>query len=192
MPVSARAAREQFVGRGGAAVPQAFCRLDLARAEFRLVAIQRRAIGADRLVGAAHIDEFMRVIEGRLRPDAHEFLRARMDHAQPVFVVEMGSAGFCHVSLVRLCPDGGSIAAHHNARWTGRLVRTEKNRAAHRSRAIMAPATTRMTSVVATMLSAWRQPSAAIARTEVPSPRAAIAISSPHCETATRKLRTGS
>ena len=60
---------------------------------------QRRAIGADALVRRAHVDVNMRMIEGRQRADAHEFLRADAHRRDAGLIVEMGRGMFGHRSL---------------------------------------------------------------------------------------------
>ena len=58
----------------------------------------RRAIGADRLAVAAHVDEHMGMIERGQGADAHEFLGAHLDGGHALRVVEMRSAVVGHVS----------------------------------------------------------------------------------------------
>ena len=53
---------------------------------------QRRAIGADHLVVASHVDEDMRMVEGRPGADAHEFLRAHVNRRHAGIVLEMRGA----------------------------------------------------------------------------------------------------
>jgi len=51
--------------------------------------IQRRAIRADDLVVVAEIEEDVRMVEGRVGADAHEFLRADLDYRDAGIVVEV-------------------------------------------------------------------------------------------------------
>ena len=59
------------------------------RIERRVEPVQRRAIGADDLVVVAEIEKNMRMIEGRIGADAHELLRADLDHRDASIVVEV-------------------------------------------------------------------------------------------------------
>src|SRR5947209_15336777 len=74
---------------GGGRHPGAFRRDRLVGVELRIEAIERGAIRADELVVVAHVAEHMRMIEGRRRADAHEFLRADVDHRHARIVMEM-------------------------------------------------------------------------------------------------------
>lgn len=56
----------------------------------------RRTIGTDGVSPASHVDEDMRVIEGRGRADAHEFPRSNADFRNAGTVVEMGNAVIGH------------------------------------------------------------------------------------------------
>ena len=60
-----------------------------AGAELRIVLVEGRAIGTDRLGCGPHVDEDMRVIERRKRADAHEFLRAHANLGEARLVVKM-------------------------------------------------------------------------------------------------------
>jgi hypothetical protein len=59
--------------------------------EARVMAEQRRAIGANGFARVAHIDEDMRMVEGRLFSHAHELAGADLDHRDAGRVVEMGN-----------------------------------------------------------------------------------------------------
>ena len=61
-----------------------------------LIFEQGRAIGADRFGLVTHIDENMRMIEGRQRADAHEFLGPNAHDGHTRLVVEMGRGMFGH------------------------------------------------------------------------------------------------
>jgi len=61
------------------------------RPERRIVAIESRAITADRLSVVAHVDEDVRMIERRQRADAHELLGADLDCADARLVMKMGN-----------------------------------------------------------------------------------------------------
>jgi len=83
-----------------------------------LVFKQGRAIGADSFRIVAHVDENMRMIEGRQRADAHEFLRAHTHERDTRLVVEMGRGMFSHgflsvrskgVQLLRTISEGGRL-----------------------------------------------------------------------------------
>jgi len=52
-------------------------------------AVQRRAVRADDLVVVAEIEEHMRMIERRVRPDAHEFPGADFNDAHTLAIVEV-------------------------------------------------------------------------------------------------------
>ena len=56
-----------------------------------IVTVERRAIRADDLVVAAHVEEHMGMVERRRRADAHEFARPDLDHRHAGVVVEMGN-----------------------------------------------------------------------------------------------------
>src|SRR5690606_40706255 len=45
----------------------------------RIIDIERRAVGADALIGIAHIDEDVGMVERRLGAHAHEFLNADLN-----------------------------------------------------------------------------------------------------------------
>src|SRR5579872_2707473 len=83
---------DQFAFAGGA-----------MRAERRIVDETGRAIGTDRLVRIAHIDENMRMVERRPGADAHEFLDPDLDRRNAWVVVEMRRGVFLgHGALRRL------------------------------------------------------------------------------------------
>src|SRR5882724_645816 len=71
------------------------------RVQGRIVPIERRAIRADDLLVAAHIQKHMRMVERRPGADAHEFARANFDHCDARIVVEMGNDMIGH-SFVKL------------------------------------------------------------------------------------------
>ena len=73
--------------------------------ELGIVAIERRAIFADDLVVVAHVAEDVRMVEGRLRPDAHEFTGPDLDHRDAGVVVEMryGVVGHRSLAKPRIC-----------------------------------------------------------------------------------------
>ena len=64
--------------------------------------IMRRAIGANGIVTTAHVDENMRVVKGRQRPDTHEFMRADSDLCQPRLVMKMRCYTVRHGSVLDL------------------------------------------------------------------------------------------
>src|SRR5256885_13014666 len=61
-------------------------------AQMRVINIMRRAIGTDRVVVVAHVDENMRMVERRQSADAHEFLGADPHVRNARLVVEMRRA----------------------------------------------------------------------------------------------------
>src|SRR6478609_7610408 len=74
---------------GDLVLQDAFRRAGLARSEVGGEAVQRRAIGADDLVVVAEVEKHMRMIERRVGPDAHEFLRSDLDDGNAGIVMEM-------------------------------------------------------------------------------------------------------
>src|SRR5581483_6259347 len=70
----APASRLRGVGQG------TFLRTGRARRQSRVVAVKRRAVGADVFLVVAHVTVHMRVVERRLGADAHEFAGADLDH----------------------------------------------------------------------------------------------------------------
>ena len=99
------ASRDRDVGRHSD--PSGRHRLDeemagrqrIGAVQARIETVERRAIGADALVACAEIDIDMRVVEGRLGADAHEFLHADLDQRDAGIVVKMrddvlGHGGF--------------------------------------------------------------------------------------------------
>jgi hypothetical protein len=74
----------------------------LVRPELRVVPIEGRAIGANRLGLGAHVDEDMRVIERREGADAHEFTRTDFDDRKTHLVLEMRCRARCHANLEML------------------------------------------------------------------------------------------
>ena|ERR1700730_3597697 len=84
--------------RFGARLEHAFRRL-APTMETRVVNIVGRAIGADRVLVVAHVDENMRMIERWLRADAHEFLGADPHLRNAWLVVEMRRGVCGHDSL---------------------------------------------------------------------------------------------
>jgi hypothetical protein len=78
-------------------IPQgAFRRFCFEGVKIRIVAIESGTIGADDFIIAPHIEEDMRVVEGRKRADAHESLSADLDDRHAQIIVEMGNPVFCH------------------------------------------------------------------------------------------------
>src|SRR5665647_3430117 len=77
------------VRSGGFILHDAFGRPGFAGFEVGGVSVQRRAIRADDLVVVAEIEEDMRMIERRIGADAHELLRADLDHRDAGIVVEV-------------------------------------------------------------------------------------------------------
>jgi hypothetical protein len=61
-----------------------------------VVAIERRAIGADHLRGLAHVEKDMRVVEWRHFPHAHELLGADLDHREAGSIVNVGNDSLRH------------------------------------------------------------------------------------------------
>src|SRR4051812_45647270 len=111
-PALAQAAAARSVkveGGAGLVLVEALGRARLARLQLRAIAEQRRAIGADDVVVRAHVEEHMRMVEGRLRADAHELARAEIDRRNPGVVVEMRDAEIGHSRAPRL-----EIAPHHS------------------------------------------------------------------------------
>src|SRR5437588_9809237 len=84
---------------GGRRHPGTFGRNGLVGLELRIVAIERRAIGADEFVVVAHVAEHMRMIEWRRRADAHELLRADLDDRHACVVMEMRNDVLGHDDL---------------------------------------------------------------------------------------------
>src|SRR3954470_48546 len=74
---------------GGLVLQHAFRRARLAGAEVGGEAIQRRTIRADDFVVVAEVEKHMRMVERRVGADAHEFLRADLDHGNAGIVVEV-------------------------------------------------------------------------------------------------------
>ena len=68
----------------------------LARRQRRVVAIERRAIGAHILNVLAHVAEDMRMVLWRQRTYAHEFLGADHDDRNAGLVMEMRNDLVCH------------------------------------------------------------------------------------------------
>ena len=77
----------------------AFGRARFAGAEIGGVAEQRRALGADDLVGVAKIEEHMRMVERRIGPDTHEFARADFDEGHACIVLKVGDDVIGHDGL---------------------------------------------------------------------------------------------
>jgi hypothetical protein len=63
-----------------------------ASVERFIIGEMRRAIRADRVIVLAHVDENMRMVEGRQSADAHEFLGADPHLRNARLVVEMRRA----------------------------------------------------------------------------------------------------
>lgn len=86
-------------------------RVRLVRLQRRIVAIERRAVGADLLVLIAQIDEDVRMIIGNRSAGAHEFLHADFDDAMSAVVLEMGNIVAGHDDLrMRLAVSGMNVA----------------------------------------------------------------------------------
>ena len=86
-------------------------RVGLVGLQRRIVAIERRAVGADLLVLVAHIDEDMRMIVGNRGAGAHEFLHADFDNAVSAVILEMGNIVTGHDDLrMRLALSGMNVA----------------------------------------------------------------------------------
>src|SRR5271170_5178362 len=64
--------------------------------ERRIIDKAGRAIGADRIVVGAHVDENMRVVERWCRARTHEFLDADFDDGNAGIIVEMRRGMFGH------------------------------------------------------------------------------------------------
>ena len=85
------------------------------RIERRVVAIKRRAIWADDFVLVAHIEKDVRMIERRLGTNAHEFVRADLDHRNTGIVVEMWNDVIRHApARLQWFGTAFAAAAHHN------------------------------------------------------------------------------
>src|SRR5258708_8311717 len=97
------------------------------RIQGRIVPIERRAIRADDLLVAAHIEEHMRMVERRLGADAHEFARANLDHRRARVVVEMGNDvighGFVKLWFRKALAWKRCSAPHHSGPHRGFLGR---------------------------------------------------------------------
>src|SRR5208282_461394 len=78
-------------GSSGNVVQGAFRRPSGTRRERRVVAVERRTIGADVLVILPHVAEHVWVIERRLSAYAHEFLGADVDDRNAEVVMEVGN-----------------------------------------------------------------------------------------------------
>src|SRR6186997_3333530 len=85
-PLEAR--RPAASGDGQAGI-EAALRAGFAGAERGVEAEQRRAVRTDLFAVAAHVQEHMRMIEGRAGADAHEFLDANIDRRMTGIVLEM-------------------------------------------------------------------------------------------------------
>src|ERR1019366_5064965 len=91
--------RGHFGKRGGSAMRNRWpCRLEntlrrvAAPVESFVIGEMRRAIGADRVIVLAHVNENMRMVEGGQSADAHEFLGADPHLRNARLVVEMRRA----------------------------------------------------------------------------------------------------
>ncbi len=69
--------------------------------QLRVIDVECGAIGADGFLVGAEIDENMRMVEWRERPDAHEFAAADTDPGESRRVVEMGGGSLSHESSAR-------------------------------------------------------------------------------------------
>src|SRR5437762_8793453 len=96
--------------RGRHDLPGALGGLCLMAVELGAVAIERRAIRADEFVVAAHVAEYMRMVVGRGRADAHEFLGADLDHGDAGVVVKMRNGVVGHVRSCELSKKESSPA----------------------------------------------------------------------------------
>src|SRR5690349_3761032 len=80
------------------------------RVERGVVTIERRAIGTDDFLVAAHVEKYMRMIERRLGAHAHEFLRADLDDRDAGVVVEMWDDVIRHICDPGIiCPVAGTM-----------------------------------------------------------------------------------
>ena len=70
--------------------------------EFRVVAVEGRAIFADDFVVVAHVAEYVRMVERRPGADAHELLRTDLDYRDAWFVVKMRYGMVGHKTLASL------------------------------------------------------------------------------------------
>ena len=87
-------------------IVEAARRSRLRRAETRIEPIDGRAVGADRLVLVAHVDEDVRVIERRQRADAHELAHADGDRRRrPSSLWKCGTMRSAMASLALRRPD---------------------------------------------------------------------------------------
>src|SRR5690348_6947030 len=86
-------------------------RIGLIRLQRRIVAIERRAVGAYLIVLVAKIDEDVGMIIGNRSASAHEFLHADFDDAMSAVVLEMGNIVAGHDDLrMRLAVSGMNVA----------------------------------------------------------------------------------
>src|SRR5438067_2435761 len=84
-------------GSGGGTLRQrAFRRECRMRIKRWVVAVKCRAVRADDLVGVAHVEEHVRVIERRLLANAHELARADLDHRGAGCIVKVRNDLFRH------------------------------------------------------------------------------------------------
>src|ERR1700704_6222683 len=82
--------RDAATSRSGDLIFQhAFRRPGFAGGKVGGVAVQGRAIGADDLVVVAEVEENMRMIERRISADAHELLRANLNHGHASIVMKV-------------------------------------------------------------------------------------------------------
>src|SRR5690606_8835086 len=88
MRTGALTARDREPGSGGLG-PQAAGGLGLGRPERRIVAVEGRAIRADDLRLIAHVEEDVRMVEGRAGADAHELPHADRDRLDTPVVAEV-------------------------------------------------------------------------------------------------------
>jgi hypothetical protein len=86
------------------------------RIECRIMAIKRRAIGANNFVVVAHVAENVGVIERRQGADAHECPGANLDDGNARLVVEMRNDLVCHVKAQTSRSLLAGLALHHNGR----------------------------------------------------------------------------
>ncbi len=65
----------------------------------RVVDVERRAIGADGFRALAHVDENVRMVEGRQGADAHEAMRADFHARQAGLIVEVRRGVVSHIRI---------------------------------------------------------------------------------------------
>src|SRR5690606_280950 len=78
-----------FYRSGCVGVVKSAGRVGLVSLKLRIVAVQRRAVRADLFGLVAHVEEDVRVVEGRVSPNAHELLHPNRDRGMTCVVLEM-------------------------------------------------------------------------------------------------------